>query len=85
MRWLPFFGVRGNLSKAIFLSAVHHVPMAEDEAEAVWIMQLCERFGWTFDYVRDMPLPDLMVVLGYVEGMSKLDEYRAMKAKTRRG
>lgn len=59
--------------------------MTDDESEMIWTVQLCEKFGWTFEHVRQMPLDDLMIIMGYMEGMSKLDEYRAQKNAQRQG
>lgn len=59
--------------------------MDDDTGELFWMIQMCERFGWALDYVRDMPPADMMAVMGYISGLHKVEEMRAMKAKTRRG
>lgn len=53
--------------------------MDEDTGEMVWMVQMCEKFGWTFEYVRNMPFEDVMIIMGYMSGVSKVEQMRAMK------
>jgi len=46
----------------------------DDEAVAVWNdLNICERFGWHYDYVQNMPASDYYRVLAYFDARNKLD------------
>lgn len=52
--------------------------------EMVWMVQICEKFGWTFEHVRNMPFMDMMIIMGYMGGVGKVEQMRAIKAQARR-
>lgn len=78
-RWRVFFALRNNIEIEIYLNAIHNQPMDEDIGEKVWMVQMCEKFGWTFEYVRNMPFEDVMIIMGYMSGVNKVEQMRAMK------
>jgi len=45
--------------------------MEGDVAMDVWAMQVCEKFGWTLEYIDRMPMEELALVMGYIEGMER--------------
>lgn len=79
IRWRGFFVLRGNIEKAVYLNAIHKEPMDEDIGQMTWMVQMCEKFGWTFEHVRNMPFEDVMIIMGYMSGVSKVEQMRAMK------
>lgn len=39
---------------------------------------IAERFGWSLEQIRKMPMADVMMVLGYMDGLNKIGRKTVM-------
>ncbi len=60
-------GAGKKLSKAVYLA----LKFGEAPPWEYWRVSLCERFGWTLDYVDNLSMHDVMEVLAVLDGMDK--------------
>lgn len=64
---------------AVFLGAVFGRKSPEDIVENINDLRICENFGWSWEYVRDMDLETRAIVLGMMEGDNTLRKYKENK------
>ena len=50
-----------------------------DLAEDLNVFAICERFGWTVEYVRGMAWAEREAILGYMDGQGKAQAHKAEK------
>lgn len=50
----------------------------------VWVLQMCEKFGWSLADVQAMPIEDIVLVLGYMDGMAKIEAHFAQQHRRKK-
>jgi hypothetical protein len=77
-RWRLSFARKHEISFAIYSSAKYNAPVDLDTDWMLAELGIAERFGWSLEQIREMPMIDLMTVLGYMDGKNKVDRMRLM-------
>ena len=66
-----------NISKAVYYGwKFNRETDDEDDLRLVQALMICERFGWALEYVLALPVDKFFSVLGYMDGINKVDAER---------